>query len=102
MGAAISAPLTGPINDRLQRFFGVSRIKIDPELNTITNTPQARLTIEQQLSREITVTYITNLNRTQNQIVRMQWDFSRDFSVLAVRDENGIFGIDFQYRKRFK
>ena len=102
LGAAISAPLTGPINDRLQRFFGVSRIKIDPELNTITNTPQARLTIEQQLSREITVTYITNLNRTQNQIVRMQWDFSRDFSVLAVRDENGIFGIDFQYRKRFK
>lgn len=102
LGAAISAPLSGPINNRLQRFFGVSRIKIDPELNTITNTPQARLTIEQQLSREITVTYITNLNRTQNQIVRLQWDFSRDFSVLAVRDENGIFGIDFQYRKRFK
>lgn len=102
LGAAISAPLTGPINDRLQRFFGVSRIKIDPELNTITNTPQARLTIEQQISREITMTYITNLNRTQNQIVRMQWDFSRDFSVVAVRDENGIFGIDFLYRKRFK
>jgi translocation and assembly module TamB len=98
LGAAVSAPLTG----RLQRFFGVSRLKIDPELNTLTNTPQARLTIEQQLSREITLTYVTNLDRTQNQVVRMQWDFSREFSVRAIRDENGLFGVDFLYRRRFK
>lgn len=97
LGQAISAP----INSRLQRLFGVSRIKIDPELTSVTNTPQARLTVEQQLSRDLTVTYITNLNRTQQQIVRVQWDFSRDFSVLAVRDENGIFGVDFLWRKRF-
>ena len=97
LGQAISAP----INSRLQRLFGVSRIKIDPDLSSVTNTPQARLTVEQQLSRDLTVTYITNLNRTQQQIVRVQWDFSRDFSVLAVRDENGIFGVDFLWRKRF-
>jgi translocation and assembly module TamB len=94
--------ITAPFNSGLQRLFGVSRLKIDPELTGVTNTPQARLTIEQQLSRDITITYITNLNRTQQQIVRLQWDFSRDFSVLAVRDENGIFGIDFFWRKRFR
>jgi len=98
LGAAMAAPISG----RLQKFFGVSRLKIDPELTGVTNTPQARLTIEQQLSREITLTYITNLNRTQQQIVRLQWDFSRDFSLLAAREENGVFGIDFQYRRRFK
>ena len=58
--------------------------------------------MEQQLSREITITYITNLSRTQEKIVRLQWDFSRDFSMLALRDENGVFGIDFLYRRRFK
>ncbi|MFN7925889.1 MAG: translocation/assembly module TamB domain-containing protein [Bryobacteraceae bacterium] len=94
--------VTAPFNSRLQRLFGVSRIKIDPELTGVTNLPQARLTVEQQLSRDITVTYITNLNRTQQQIVRLQWDFSKDFSVLAVRDENGIFGVDFLWRMRFK
>ncbi len=97
LGQAISAP----INSRLQRLFGVSRIKIDPELTSVTNTPQARLTVEQQISRDLTITYITNLNRTQQQIVRMQWDFSRAFSMLAVRDENGVFGVDFLWRKRF-
>jgi translocation and assembly module TamB len=97
LGQAISAP----INSRLQRLFGVSRIKIDPELTGVTNTPQARLTVEQQVSRDLTVTYITNINRTQQQVVRVQWDFSRDFSVLAVRDDNGVFGMDFLWRKRF-
>jgi translocation and assembly module TamB len=98
LGQAISTPLTG----RLQRFFGVSRIKIDPDLTGVTNTPQARLTIEQQLTRDITVTYITSLNQSQQQIVRFQWDFSRDYSLLGIREENGILGFDFQFQKRFK
>jgi translocation and assembly module TamB len=97
LGQAI-APATG----RLQRFFGVSHIKIDPQLTDITSVPQARLTLEQQVSNDITLTYITNLARTDQQIVRVEWDFSKQWSVVALRDENGAFGVDFQYRKRFK
>jgi hypothetical protein len=41
------------------------------------------------------------LNRTQEQIVRVQWDLNRDWSAIAVRDPNGLFGVDFQFRKRF-
>ena len=39
---------------------------------------------------------------TNQQIVRVEWDFSRKWSAVALRDENGAFSIDFQYRKRFK
>ena len=98
LGQAISAPVAG----RLQRFFGVSHLKIDPQLTDLTSVPQARVTLEQQISKDITLTYITNLTRTQEQIVRVEWDLSRQWSVIALRDENGAFGIDFQYRKRFK
>ena len=98
LGQAVAAPITG----RLQRLFGVSRVRIDPQLTGLENTAQARLTIEQQVSRDITVTFITNLNRTQQQIVSVEWDFSREFSALAIHDENGVFGLDFFYRKRFK
>ncbi len=76
-------------------------MKIDPTLTGVDNLPQARLTIEQQVSRDITLTYITNLNRTQEQTIRVQWDLNRNWSAIAVRDPNGLFGIDFQYRKRF-
>ena len=98
LGEAVSEQLS----NRLQRFFGASRVKIDPTLDADSNLPAARLTLEQQISRDITLTYITNLNRTQEQTVRIQWDFNRRWSAVAVRDTNGLFGIDFLYRKRFK
>ncbi len=98
IGAAVSAG----INGRLQRFFGISRVRLDPQLTGIDNVPQARLTLEQQVSRDVTLTYITNLNRTQQQIVRLDWDISRTWSVVAVRDENGVFGVDLFFRKRLK
>jgi translocation and assembly module TamB len=99
---ALLGQAIAPASGRLQRFFGVSHIKIDPQLTDITSVPQARLTLEQQISTVVTVTYITNLSVTNQQIVRVQWDVSKQWSVVALRDENGAFSIDFQYRKRFK
>jgi translocation and assembly module TamB len=93
------APSSG---GRLQRFFGVGHIKIDPQLTDITAVPQARLNLEQQVSSDVTLTYSTNLARTDQQIVRIEWDLSKRWAVVALRDENGAFGVDFQVRKRFK
>jgi translocation and assembly module TamB len=98
LGQALAAPVTG----RLQRFFGVSRIKIDPQLRGLDNNPQARLTIEQQVSKDITITYITNLDREQRQIFSLEWNVNQRWSILAIREENGLFGIEFLYRKQFK
>lgn len=97
VGQAVAAPIAG----RLQKFFGVSRIKIDPRLTGVENNPQARLTVEQQVSRDITVTFITNLAGAQQQVVRVEWNFNPQFSMVALRDEDGLFGIDFLYRRRF-
>ncbi len=101
-GGLIGEAISAQLSSRLQRFFGASRVKIDPTITGAEYLPQARLIIEQQVSNEITLTYITNLNRTQEQIVEFEWDFSRRWSAIATRDANGEFGIDFQYRKRFK
>lgn len=100
-GTVLGQALAAPVSGRLQRFFGVSRIKIDPQLTGLENTPETRITVEQQLSREITLTYVTNLSRTQQQIVRIEWNFHRDWSVHAVRDSNGVFGVDFVLRRHF-
>lgn len=97
VGQAVAAPIAG----RLQKFFGVSRIKIDPRLTGVENNPQARLTVEQQVNRDITITFITNLADAQQQIVRLEWNFNTDWSMVALRDEDGLFGVDFLYRKRF-
>ena len=98
LGQAISAPFSG----RLQRFFGVSRLKIDPLAKGIEGTQQARVTVEQQISRDVTLTYVTSLQRVEQQIVRVEINLNRQLSLVALRDENGAFGIDFFYRKRLR
>jgi translocation and assembly module TamB len=101
-GGLLGEAISEQLSSRLQRFFGASRVKIDPTVTGVDNLPQARLTVEQQVSKEITLTYITNLNRTQEQVVQFEYDFSPHWSAIAVRQDNGLFGIDFQWRKRFK
>ncbi len=98
LGGALSAG----VSSRVERFFGSSRIRIDPNFTGVENLPQARLSVEQSISRDITLTYITNLSRSQQQIVRVEWDLNKQWSVVAVKDENGTFAMDFLYRKRFK
>jgi translocation and assembly module TamB len=97
LGQAIASPVTG----RLQRFFGVSNLRIDPTLPGIEYNPQARLTLEQQVTADITFTYITDVTTSNPQIVQVEWAFAKQWSVVALREENGMFGIDFYFKKRF-
>ena len=101
-GALLGQALANPVTGRLQRFFGVSRLKIDPQLTGLSGSPQARLTIEQQITPDILFTYITDVARTNNQLVRVEWALSRQVSAILVREENGYVGIDFAWKKRFK
>lgn len=101
-GALMSQAIATPLAGRLQRFFGVSSLKIDPSLSGTTNTPEARLTLEQQVTNELAFTYVTNLTKAQEQTIRVEWGLTKHWSVVGLREENGLFGIDFLYKKRFK
>jgi translocation and assembly module TamB len=97
LGQALASPVAG----RLQRFFGVSQLRIDPTLPGVENNPQARLSLEQQVTSDITFTYITDVTNSNPQVVRVEWSFAKQWSVVALREENGLFGLDFFFKKRF-
>ncbi|MBV8072304.1 MAG: translocation/assembly module TamB domain-containing protein [Acidobacteriaceae bacterium] len=99
---AVLGQAVSPTSSRLSKLFGITNIRIDPLVGGIPYNPQARLTLEQQISRDITVTYVTNLSQTAEQIFRVEWALNTQYSLVAIRDENGEFGIDFLYKKRFK
>ena len=98
LGQAISSPVSG----RLQRFFGVSRLRIDPTLPGVEYNPQARLTLEQQVTQDVTFTYITDVTSTNPLVVSVEWAFAKQWSVVAQRDESGLVGMDIFFKKRFK
>ena len=91
-----------PVAGNLQRFFGVSRIKIDPQLVGVTGSPEARLTIEQQITPDLLFTYISDVSSTSTQLIQVRWDFNPKWSAILTREENGYVGVDFAYKKRFK
>jgi translocation and assembly module TamB len=103
MGASalLGQALTSPVSGRLQRFFGVSQLRIDPSLPGVENNPQARVTLQQQVTNDITFTYIADVTSSNPEVIRVEWSFAKQWSVVALREDNGLFGIDFFFKKRF-
>jgi translocation and assembly module TamB len=100
--ALLGQALNATVSSRVQRLFGVSRIKIDPQVGGPENNANARLTIEQQVSNKVTITYITNLSQSAQQIIQVEWNITRDLSVQGIRDQTGVLGFDVRIRQRKK
>ncbi|MGE5327656.1 MAG: translocation/assembly module TamB domain-containing protein, partial [Deltaproteobacteria bacterium] len=61
----LSEALSSQTSGRIQRLFGVSRIRIDPNVGGPENIAGSRVTVEQQVTRELTLTYITDTGSSQ-------------------------------------
>jgi translocation and assembly module TamB len=104
MGASrlLGQAVANPVSGRLQRLFGVSKLKIDPQILGASNTPQATLTLQQQITRDLTFTYIQEVTQSNPQAVRIEWSINPQWSAIAQRDVNGIFDLDVYYKRRFR
>jgi translocation and assembly module TamB len=98
--AVLGSALNAAVGSRVQKLFGASRIKIDPEVGGAGNNPNARLTVEQQVSGNITLTYITNLAQSAQQVIQFQYNVNHNVSIVGERDEYGVVGFEVQVRQR--
>ncbi len=99
----LSQALNSTVSSRFQRLFGASNIKIDPqglttETNPISNGPQ--ITIEQQFSNNLSLTYSTNVSQSSQQIIQGEYYLNRNVSVVGTRDQNGVISFDLRVRHR--
>jgi translocation and assembly module TamB len=100
----LTEALNAAVSSRVQHLFGGSRIKIDPQgLNTETSTARGpQVTIEQQVTNNLTLTYSTNVSQTTQQIIQLEYNVSRNLSIVALRDQNGVVSFDVRIRRRKK
>lgn len=96
----LSEALSSTVSSRSQKLFGLSRIKIDPQAGGPESNPNARATIEQQVSDKVTLTFITNLSQSSQQIIQVEYNVNRNLTVIAIRDQNGVVSFDVRYRQR--
>jgi translocation and assembly module TamB len=92
--------LNSTLSSRAQKLFGISRIKIDPQVGSTETTSNARVTVEQQISNKATLTYVSNVTQSAQQVIQFEYNINRNVSLLAVRDENGVFGVEVRIRQR--
>ena len=100
--AILEQALSAAVGSRIDRLFGAGRVKIATHVGGSQTNPGARLTVEQQVTPDVRFTYITNLTSTQQQVIQVEWTINRRWSLNAVRDRNGLFGVDFKWRKQFR
>lgn len=100
--AVLGQAVANPVSGRLQRLFGVTQLKIDPEIIGATNIPQARLTLEQQITKQLDFIYIQDVSQSNPELIRIEWDINPVWTAVAERDIYGEFGVDFFYKKRFR
>ncbi|MGC8549648.1 MAG: translocation/assembly module TamB domain-containing protein [Acidobacteriaceae bacterium] len=98
LGSAINAT----VSSRIQKLFGGGSVKINPAYVTTSGNATARLTVQQQIGRNFTLTYATNVNSSAEQLIQGKLDITPNLSILAVRDETGVFSLIFTIRKRYK
>lgn len=103
--AVLAEALNSALSNRSRSLFGISHIKIDPQgLNTETSptTSTPAVTIEQQVKDNLTLTYTTNVSQTSQQIIQAEYNVSRNLSILAIRDYNGVVSFEVRIRQRKK
>ena len=101
----LSEAISSQLGGRVQRLFGVRHFSVDPDYiaaTSATQNPGARVTIAEQFARNLVITYSTDVTSTQEQVIQIEYTLRPDISVVALRDENGTFGIDVVRRQRFK
>jgi translocation and assembly module TamB len=100
--ALLGGALNATVSSRIQKLFGGGSVKIDPSYVTGTGNSSARITVEQQVAKNATLTYATNVNSTQEQLIQGQVNLTQNVSVQAVRDESGVFSFIVKLRRRYK
>jgi translocation and assembly module TamB len=102
--ALLSEAISSGIGGRIEHLFGISSFRVDPFVaGTATESnAAARVTIQEQVTRDLEITYSTNAaTSNQYQLIQVEYTLKRGLSVEFLRDINGTYGFDIKWVKHF-
>jgi outer membrane protein assembly complex protein YaeT len=97
--------LTGRVGSALGRGIagatGLSMVRIEPTLIANEADPGARLTVGQDITRDLNLIYSMDLVNSSDQIYVAEYDLTKRFVARGVRQSDGSFRMDFRHDVRF-
>jgi translocation and assembly module TamB len=100
--ALLGGALNATVSSRVQRLFGAGSVKVDPNYIGVLGNSTSRITVEEQLGRNITLTYATDVDTTGQQLLQAEIAINRHVSVLVARDESGVFSMVIKATRRYR
>ena len=98
--ALLGGALNATVSNRVSKLFGVGSVKIDPNFVGNLGSSTARVTVEEKVGKNATVTYATNINSTAQQLIAGQLYLTQNVSIVAERDESGVFSLILKIHQR--
>ncbi len=100
--AILGGALNATVSSRVSKLFGAGSIKIDPAFVGTLGNSTARITVQEPLSKQLTLTFATNVNQSAEQLIQIQYQINESKSIVITRDESGVFSVVYRIRKRYR
>lgn len=100
--ALLGGALNATVSSRVQKLFGAGSVKVDPNYLGVLGNSTTRITVEEQLGRNLTLTYATDVDTTAQQLLQAEIAINRHVSLLVARDESGVFSMVLKATRRFR
>lgn len=99
--SVLARGLSSKVSGQVERLAGISQLSIDPTIGSNQQNPGARLAIQQRVTSKLLFTFAMDVGSTQSELIQLEYQVNRGWSVRGVRDENGGYAIDVKRRKTF-
>ncbi|MFQ5928815.1 MAG: translocation/assembly module TamB domain-containing protein [Acidobacteriota bacterium] len=101
-GTLLSKSVGEKLEARTSRLFGFEKFSIDPFLFGSERDPGARITLGKQLTKDLSLSYSTNLGSDQQgQIVVFEYRMTDWLTAVGTKEQDGSIALDFKLKKRF-
>jgi translocation and assembly module TamB len=98
----LGGALNATVSSRVQKLFGAGAVKVDPTYLGALGNSTTRITVEEQLGKNLKLTYATDVNTTAQQLLQAEIAINRHVSLLVTRDESGVFSMVVKATRRYR
>ncbi len=98
----LGGALNATVSSRVQKLFGAGSVKVDPSYLGALGNSTTRITVDEQLGKNVTLTYATNVDTSAQQLLQAEIAINRHVSLLLTRDESDVFSIVVKATRRYR
>jgi len=98
----LGGALNATVSSRVQKLFGAGSVKVDPSYLGALGNSTTRITVEEQVGKNVTLTYATNVDTSAQQLIQAEVAINRHVSLQVTRDESGVFSMVIKAIRRYR